>query len=261
MMRLDRKATIAGMPIKEVRDGLRRICRFDWATRETIAARWAPENPTQRMERQLGCLPPRRDPTDALLEAGLIEPARATRPSRNDDSPPVFLADHYQLSSYGLRLTCANLMPPLSRRKAETIVARLMQRVAEVNGSDNFIHCVTSVFAFGSFVTNAATISDIDLCICKAGKEPWPEYYDLWKQRAGPDCLHRPSPEREFNRFLQDRYLHVQDLDILANCCPDISLRRIWPAGDETIVTASAARERVQRARDDWRRRFEGGCE
>ena len=141
-MRLDPKSTIAGMPAKEVRDELRRmrqyICMCDGIPREGIINEWTAEPRNGGMKRARSKLPPRHDPTDALLENGIIEPIKDA-PWLQNSNP----TQYYTVTDYGRRIAVANLLPPLSRAKAETIMTDFLRRVAEANTNEEFCARIT----------------------------------------------------------------------------------------------------------------------
>jgi hypothetical protein len=217
-MRLDRNNLIAGRPAKEARDGLRNLRRGSWSREDLIR-----NYPNQHRDDWLK-KPRRIDPTDALLAAGLIEP--------DPEYPRCF-----RVSDKGLRLSCASLLPPLTREKVNALMAAFLQRVAEVNANEDFCWGVTEVYAYGSYITDAKILSDIDLNIAMKGKDPWPEMYERWKKRVRHDDYHImdphcPQPEREVKKFLRARcpYFHIDWIPWSMKDEPcDWPRKRIWP--------------------------------
>jgi hypothetical protein len=222
-MKLDRNSVIAGRPVKEVRDGLRRLRHGSWTRKGII------ENYPQRHRDDRFKKPRRIDPTDALLTAGLLE----------QDKEHV---GHFVITDKGIRVSCARILPPITRAKADALMAALLQRVAEVNANDDFCWGVAEIYAYGSYITDADMLGDIDLNIHLKGKEPWPEVYERWQKRVGfknyhimdPRC---PCPEREVRRILQARcpYLHIDwILWSMMDAPPNWPRKRIWPPRSET---------------------------
>jgi hypothetical protein len=196
-MRLDRNGVIAGRPAKEVRDGLRRLRHGSWS-REGIIQNYPQQHRNDWLKK-----PRRIDPTDALLGAELIEQDKER-------------TGYFRVTDKGLRLSCASLLPSITRAKADILIAAFLRRVVEVNSNDNFCLFVSEVDAYGSYITDANMLNDIDLNVALKGKAPWPEVYERWKQRVGHDNFHImdprcPSPEREVRKFLRARcpYLHI----------------------------------------------------
>jgi hypothetical protein len=196
-MRLDRNSVIAGRPAKEVRDGLRRLRHGSWS-REGITHNYSPQHRNDWLKK-----PRRIDPTDALLDAELIEQDKER-------------TGCFRVTDKGLRLACASLLPPITRAKADALMAAFLQRVVEVNTNDNFCEFISEVDVYGSYITDANILGDIDLNVTMKLKEPWPEVFERWKQRVGFEHYYimdprRPSPEREVRKFLRARcpYLHI----------------------------------------------------
>jgi hypothetical protein len=136
-MKVERNSLIAGRPIRKVRDFLR------WANtgcfrREGVVA-------------QLG----EPDATDDLIAAGLIQEDGTQR-----DGVPRF-----EVTAAGVRLASTNLVPRITRAKADAVMEGFMQRVAEVNASSEVISRVAEVYIFGSYITDAPEVGDIDLSV------------------------------------------------------------------------------------------------
>jgi hypothetical protein len=136
-MKVERNSLIAGRPIRKVRDFLR------WAStgcfrREGVVA-------------QLG----EPDATDDLIAAGLIQEDGTQR-----DGVPRF-----EVTAAGVRLASTNLVPRITRAKADAILDGFMQRVAEVNASSELISRVAEIYVFGSYITDAPEVGDIDLSV------------------------------------------------------------------------------------------------
>jgi hypothetical protein len=220
-VRLDRNSVIAGRPAKEVRDGLRRLKHGSWSRKGII------ENYPQQHRDDWLKEPHRIDPTDALVAAGLIE---------QDKEQPGY----FEVTKEGWRLSCASLLPPITRAKADALIAAFLQRVVEVNANEDFCWGVAEVDVYGSYITRAKMLGDIDLNVDTRGKEPWPKLYERWKKRVrfndyhimDPRC---PSPEREIRKFLRARcpYLHIDWIRWSSkDDPPDWPRKRLWPQKD-----------------------------
>jgi hypothetical protein len=155
-MRVDPKGILAGRPIRQVRDLLRRVPSGTSFRREFVV-------------KILG----EPDATDALLAAGLIE---------LDHSKDEKI--RFKATDDGIRLASTNLVPRITRAKAETIMADFMRRVAEINANPELISRVAEVYAFGSYITNAPEIGDIDLAVVFERKLPGEEWTQRGRQRA-----------------------------------------------------------------------------
>lgn len=140
------------------------------------------------------------DLTDALLGKGLLEQAEAV--------------DAYRVTALGNRLAPQSLLPRLRRAKADRIVAEFLDRVAEVNASDEQIHYVAEVVAFGSYIGDAGDLGDIDLVVYRSRRPMSLEEYRrrsevLRIQAAKTNKLfHDPyhwDEQAAFRRLLLDR--------------------------------------------------------
>jgi hypothetical protein len=100
------------------------------------------------------------DITDALLATGLIEPYEHRGKH----------ADLFQVSALGGRLAHVRLVPRIDRAKAQGIVVALLERVRRINGRSELLYRVAKVHAFGSFITDAPDLGDIDVAVELQGK-------------------------------------------------------------------------------------------
>ena len=162
-MRLDRHGIISGQPIKRVRDFLRRRLGDNRLVgRERIAEFFGTK--------------PRATATliQALLKRGLIEPSKYV------DEDGVY----YRLGEHGPRLRNALLLPPISRQRAEELLAAFLQRVVEVNADPDLITYVAGVRVFGSYLSDSAELGDIDLAVSYRKKLPGKEWVQASLRRA-----------------------------------------------------------------------------
>ena len=89
---------------------------------------------------------------------GLIEPY--VSPSGEIISP-----DWFQVSSLGLRLANVRLVPRIPRAKAEKIVADMLARARVINDTPELLFWISKITVFGSFITDAKDVGDIDLLV------------------------------------------------------------------------------------------------
>jgi hypothetical protein len=216
-MRLDRNSFVAGRPVKEVRDGLRRLGHYSFAAKRIVDIYY----PERREDRYKDRRPHRVDPTDALLAARLIEP---------DKEHP----GNFRVSDKGIRLRCAKLLSPITRAKAETLMSALLQRIVAANADEKFCQRIHEARVYGSYITDAPILNDIDLNIDLVCKEPWPERWERWKRDNDwhPGEYRDRSPERQVQIFLKARcpYLHIDWTHWASrDKPPDWPSQRIWP--------------------------------
>jgi len=185
-VRIGRDQKIAGQPVRKVRDFL---------VKHSFG--FGPRN----VAKHFGT-----DITADLVIAGLIE--------RDKNS--------YKTTAAGDRLANANLVPPIDRAKAKRIVDEFLQRVDAINASDELLMRVKEVRAFGSFITSASDLSDIDLAIELKRKEmPGELWVALSRARAKATGRRlRDSDEvwygeMEVRRMLKNRnpYLSLHNID------------------------------------------------
>jgi len=144
-MRLDKTAVIAGVPVLEVRrllrtfalgfgrPGVERLLRLDERAADALVT---------ELE-QLG-----------LIEATL-GPERGWVPTTK-----------------GNALAGALALSPMRRAKADKLLARVLDRVRQVNASDDFLYYVTRVEVFGSYLSDTTTLNDLDIAIELRPRDP-----------------------------------------------------------------------------------------
>jgi len=147
-----------------------------------------------------------------LLAAGWIEP--------DEFSPEAFV-----LAPSGARFCNAAAGPMVSRATAEKAVTALLTRVEVVQQSSDFLYSVVHIKVFGSYITDAPKVSDVDLCLEIAAKQAHEEQWRLTEAqfrqaeadgRKFRDIVHRASwPRERVVQFLRgrSRVLSLQDGD------------------------------------------------
>ena len=147
-MRIDPKTTIAGQPAVRVRDFLRRHTG-SWGL------------PRLREQLKIDEVAARRL-VKALLKRRLIQ-----KDSRWKDEGP-----YWRMTLAGSTFSLATAAKPVRREIAEAAVAAFLQRVREVNSDPRFLYRVVEVEAFGSYLTDAKQLGDVDLAVKLESKEP-----------------------------------------------------------------------------------------
>jgi hypothetical protein len=137
-MRADDFHIPAGQPFRKVRDFLR--AKPDLLTRKAVVEHFGV------------------DITDELKAKGLIEPAVSK-------GGETISPDWYQVSSLGFRLSNVRLLPRIPRAKAEEIVADMLARARTINDTPGLLFWISKITAFGSFITDAEDVGDIDLSV------------------------------------------------------------------------------------------------
>jgi hypothetical protein len=224
MMKIDTRQMIAGQPIRKIRD-LMRFARGFGISAEKITER-------------VGV-----DVTARLVAEGLIEPSETMPIQRGQKT------QFYRVTMAGTRLAATRLNRRIRRQTAERIVDAFLERVVAVNEDADLLLTVVEVDAFGSFITDAPDLGDVDLAIRLEHKFPDQDWVDLNVARAAAsgrslNLLQRLFyGQNEVMQRLQNRnsYLSLHLFEELATLGCD--RRRIYPSVARSSVTGSATDE------------------
>jgi predicted nucleotidyltransferase len=217
-MKVDPHQTIAGQPIRKIRDLLFSLARRTFSI--------------ERVRDRIGV-----GVADQLLSDGLIEPLGAM-PSADGDE-----FENYRVSAAGMRLAMARLNRRIRRRTAERMVAEFLTRVAAVNADQEMLLTVAEVDVFGSFITDAPTLGDIDLATRFEPKSfPGLDWADLNFARAEASgrslslLQRRYFGQYQILRRLQNHnnYLALHDVGDLVKLGCDY--RRIYPPSEPAVA-------------------------
>jgi predicted nucleotidyltransferase len=149
-LRLDKNATIAGQPIKRVRELLRRMMgSAHWSDRE-IADFFH---------------------IDDVKAHALIDEMAVRGFLQDSEQRPGDSRRFYECGPQGSRLASARLLKPITRQKADVIIARLQQRVERVNARPELLERVCEVRVFGSYLEERDDFGDIDVAVRTVRKE------------------------------------------------------------------------------------------
>lgn len=140
-MRVDREATIAGHPIKRVRDFLRRVNSGRWMAEE-IAEHFKIESAN--------------DLIAELINQGLL---------KRDTSFPCD-DEFYALGPNAQRLINVRFVKRIDRQKADRLVAGLLERARHVNADNYYLFSVAEMRAFGSYIDpTQLDLGDVDIAL------------------------------------------------------------------------------------------------
>src|SRR5580704_4597984 len=148
-LRLDKNATIAGQPIKRVRELLRRMGSAHWSHRE-IADFFH---------------------IDDLKAHALIDEMAVRGFLQESERRPGNSSRFYECGPQGSRLASARLLKPITRQKADVIIARLLERVEMVNARPELLERVCEARVFGSYLEERDDFGDIDVAVSTERKE------------------------------------------------------------------------------------------
>ena len=150
-MRIDPKEQIADVEILKVREFLRRVDNTD---------EWADDFVVYRLK-----ISPKKANRliNELNRRGYIEPIRIYRQKQL-----------YRKTLKGSTLGLASAAKPVTRKTANRIFSEFMDRVMHVNSDPSFLVKVKKVLVFGSYLTDALRINDIDVAVELIWKENHP---------------------------------------------------------------------------------------
>lgn len=145
----------------------------------------------------------------------------------------------WQTTPKGTKLANAGTQPSISRAEADKIMAEFMARVEALAESDDYLAEAAEVVLFGSYLSAAPTVNDIDLIVRLRLKA-------RFKQRSYDDALRAKleALAAKKQRFATGRdwigYLQNEALAFLQGTSPYISLHR----GDALQLIEMADRKR-----------------
>jgi predicted nucleotidyltransferase len=150
-MRIDSKEKIADVAILKVRDFLRRVNNTDeWEDGFVVHRLKISPKKANRLVNELN-------------RRGYIEPIRIYRQKQ-----------YYRKTLKGSTLGLASAAKPVTRKTANRIFSEFMDRVRQVNSDSSYLVKVQKVLVFGSYLTDAIRINDIDVAVELTWKENHP---------------------------------------------------------------------------------------
>jgi hypothetical protein len=147
-LRLDTNSTIGGQPIKRIRELLRRMGDTRW-TEVEIADFLHVDSVHVRSF------------IEEMAASGFLEKSETASGDRQ----------WYECGAQGLRLASARLLKPITRQKADDIIAALLQRVEWVNAQPELLEHVSEVRVFGSYLEERHDLGDVDVAVRTERKE------------------------------------------------------------------------------------------
>ena len=195
-VRLTKGLMIAGRPASEVRSLLRR------GSGNNIGAHWTDDlavsvlNLTRKEAVALH---------DDLARLGFISLASKKGGERA-----------WRLTANGSALCMASAAPPIKRAAAERMLSGLLDRVSEVNHSPTYLLRVSRLAVFGSYLSDAAELGDLDILYELAARNANREEHtrQCYDYSAAAQCAGRifknfldflSWPQTEINQFLRSR--------------------------------------------------------
>lgn len=205
-MRIDARSRICGQPALAVRDLLRRV--GDASCTVAYVAEWMALSDDDA-----------RALVAALERAGYVE-----------ECPDHKERGRWWTTNEGRALALATAAKPLRRATAEAKIKEFLERVYEVNRSLEFAYKVKRVILFGSMLTPAERVGDVDLAVELVPRETDSKRWARLREQRISEALARgrrlPTivdqvcwPETEVIKFLKSRTraisLHTTDDRVL----------------------------------------------
>ncbi len=179
-MRIDSKEQIADVEILKVRDLLRRVNNTD---------EWEDDFVVHRLK-----ISPKKANRliNELNRRGYIEPTRIYRQKQ-----------FYRETLKGSTLGLASAAKPVKRKTADRIFSEFMDRVRRVNSDSSFLVKVKKVLVFGSYLTDAIRINDIDVAVELTWKENHPLVLNKDKAQLALNLSNIAEKKgKKFNSFI-----------------------------------------------------------
>ncbi len=129
---------------------------------------------------------------DELCREGYLE--------KNADMPPHETELYWKRTLKGRTLCKALFSKPVSRSTAEQKLNEFIARVHQVNADDYFLYIVRKVLLFGSFLSEAPFVGDLDLAVDLERKE---QNGDRYVQMALARARKAESNGKRFPNFVE----------------------------------------------------------
>ena len=149
-MRIQPDALVAGLPARQIRELLRQ-------SRNSLSHHDAQDLLGLDRKQSTRLL-------DRLEREGYIV--------RDSEAPESEMERYYKQTLKGGTLCKALFSRPVSRKTAEKRLSEFMARVQRVNADSYYLYRVRKVVLFGSFLTDAPSVCDLDLAVGLEPKEP-----------------------------------------------------------------------------------------
>lgn len=213
-MKLD-QTQIGGQPVKVVRDLLRDLVVYEMSTFGDFPAKVITR-----------CLPKAKALLPALVKDGYVEPVDGEK-------------NCYRLTTKGNALAQMRLVKRMKRAKAEALFNQTLDRIVQANADPKWLHWVTEVRVFGSYLTDSDDLGDLDLAldVCRRARRGYTAAKEVLAVKLGKDD-YRFDPEAEFKRWIRNRsprvsLYRVNELERNPDWCAKTVYRFIPP----TITT------------------------
>jgi len=201
LMKIDWTETIGGVPLIKVRDLLRYMGAGTTGGERTLTR--------EDISHRVGC-----DIADGLVGEGLLHVCEKDRHG----------GPWYEITDAAPRLANVKMLKRINRSKANFYVTELLRRADDINANLELLYRVKRITAFGSYITDAADLGDIDIAVELEFKLSREQRVEANKARARASGRLNLSlldelsfGEREVKQLLRgrNRYISVTNYDSL----------------------------------------------
>lgn len=193
-MDIDWSSEIEGIPLRKVRDLLKRVNR-GFVPPFVAEQLGIPEGHASRV-------------VTALCRDNFVK----REPVRGNDA-------WFVLTTKGNALAMALIRKPINRATAENIVEQLLLRIAIINHDPYFLYMVAEASVFGSYVGDAPSLGDVDVVIKLEVRPPWTA------EQAVTESEKRAAAMRKrLGKVLRLYYGQIEIIDELKAISPYLSL-------------------------------------
>lgn len=155
MARIDPKEIVEGVRLIAIRDAVNRQPEFITASILASKLKISPGKAMRVLQ--------------WLQQQGYIQPHHGQ--TEGPEHWQSEYKDAWETTPSGMQFAVASARPPLKRAKAEALLAALLERVQQVNASEEYLYKVAKVLVFGSYLSERPEINDVDVAIELAPKD------------------------------------------------------------------------------------------
>lgn len=118
------------------------------------------------------------------------------------EADPEFAEPYVRLTLKGGALAAASALRPIRRRKAEELLAEVVERAREINADPRELFQVSRLWVFGSYLTAAEDLGDVDVAFELARRNDWPPSPEGEHRYARANPMPRSWSPSPFNVLL-----------------------------------------------------------
>jgi len=213
-MRIDPRSEIDGIRALRIRDCIRRA-RGSWISAEYLArCLKVSDSSAARL-------------IDSLVSRGVLRESQLSGDGYQ----------YYDVTEHGSRFMLASGAKPIKCETADRLVRELLERVKRINKDQSYLHTVDYVGVFGSYLSDSATINDLDIAYSLKRRDGDSE---LFMKRIAEKVRKEKKAGRRFSSYLDELYWpELEVLRALKGRSAAISLH----STDDEILQRTPVRE------------------